>query len=496
MSMKRLNNLFFGTLRRQLIVGVAAVHAVMMAVFVWDMTIRNKEMLLERQAEQGFALAQTLATSAAGWLAANDLAGLQELAVSQKRYPELQFAMLLDRQGKVLAHTDRTKIGMYLQDMPLQIREAAMHRSAALVDVMAPAMVAGRNVGWVRVGIGQRLAGERLAAITRNGIWYSVIAILIGSICAWLLANRITGRLATIQSVMAQVRGGDKSARVSLEGADEAAELASGFNNMLETVENLHNQQEQRIAEEVSANRAKDHLMAQQARFAAMGEMLSNIAHQWRQPLNNIAIITQNIRFDFEDSALTAESCDRYVSTSLQIIKEMSQTISSFGQFYKPDSEPEFFRLKQAIAEVIQLVRGELDSLGIKIEHCVETECGIVAHRKEFLQVLLHLLQNSKEALLKNRPSDRWIKVDCRGDEQLIQITISDNGGGIPPDKIEKIFDPYYTSKFKSQGAGMGLYLSKLLVEQHLEGRISVSNIEEGAEVLLELALPPSTTPT
>ncbi len=494
MSYKEIHKLLFGTLRRQLIVGVAVVHAVMMAVFVWDMTTRNQAMLLERQSEQAFALAQTLATSAAGWLAANDLAGLQELAVSQQRYPELQFAMLLDRHGRVLAHTDRNRIGLYLQDMPEKLQESTMHRSAALVDVMAPAMIGDINVGWVRVGIGQRVAGERLAEITRDGICYSIIAILIGSICAWFMSNRITGRLGAIQTVMGQVRDGRKNARVYLDGSDEAADLASGFNSMITTIEELHERLEERIAEEVAANRAKDHLMAHQARFAAMGEMLSNIAHQWRQPLNNIAIITQNISSEFEENLLTKDACNRYVSESLEILKEMSQTITAFSHFYHPESSVLFFDLKQAIEEVLELLQGEFNTLGIKVEQQLDADIGIFAHRKEFLQVLMHLLRNSKEALQRQGSPHSWVFIRSSYDARFARILIRDNGGGIATDALEKIFDPYYTSKFKSKGTGMGLYLSKLVVEQHLQGRISVSNTDEGVEVLMELPITPRVT--
>lgn len=118
MILQKLHGFFLGPLRRQLVFGVAVVHALMMTLFIGDLTIRQKTLLLERQTEQAIALAHTLATSSAGWLASHDISGLQELAESQQRYPELQFAILLDRQGKVLAHTDSSLIGQYLQDLP------------------------------------------------------------------------------------------------------------------------------------------------------------------------------------------------------------------------------------------------------------------------------------------------------------------------------------------------------------------------------------------
>lgn len=237
MILQKLHRLFLGTLRRQLIFGVAVVHALMMAMFVSDLTIRQKTLLLERQTEQAIALAHTLATSSAGWLASHDISGLQELAESQRRYPELQFAMLLDTQGRVLAHTDRSRIGQYVQDLPGTIQETTMSRNAALVDVMVPAMIAERHVGWTRVGTGQTIGSKKLAEITRDGILYALAAIVLGSVMAWLMGRRLTDRLNRVKQTIDSVGSGDRRARSSLKGNDEAAVMAQGFNAMLDRLD-------------------------------------------------------------------------------------------------------------------------------------------------------------------------------------------------------------------------------------------------------------------
>ncbi|MCX5829228.1 MAG: GGDEF domain-containing protein, partial [Deltaproteobacteria bacterium] len=230
MIREKLYNMFFGTLRRQLIIGVAVVHAVMMTLFICDLTLRQQALILDRQTEHATALAHTLATSAAGWLAADDISGLQELAEAQHRYPDLAYAMLLNNQGRVLAHTDRSRLGRYVSDLPGDIRETVLSRSAAKVDVIVPAMLADRHVGWARVGIGQRLAGQKLTEITRDGVLYAISAILIGSLLALLMGKRITRRLYSIQSVMDEVRSGNYQARSNLTGIDEAAGMANNFN--------------------------------------------------------------------------------------------------------------------------------------------------------------------------------------------------------------------------------------------------------------------------
>ncbi|MCC6132108.1 MAG: hypothetical protein IT186_19475 [Acidobacteria bacterium] len=201
--------LFPGSLRGRLILSVALVHAVLMALFVADLTVRQRAMLLERQVEQAEALSRALATSSAGWIAASDVAGLQELVDVQRRYPEILFVALTDETGRVLAGTDSSLRGRVMPGMPARASQAVISRSAALVDVATPATLGGRHIGWARVGLGQEKASERLSAITRDGILYALVAIAAGSLLAWLLGHQITRRLHAVQRTMDRVRRGD-----------------------------------------------------------------------------------------------------------------------------------------------------------------------------------------------------------------------------------------------------------------------------------------------
>lgn len=235
--MKRIYHFLTGTLRGRLIISVAAVHAVMMALFIGDLTGRQRDMLLERQIEEATALSQTLATSASGWLAADDIAGLQELVEAQRRYPEIIFAIFADEQGRVLADTDNTRQGLFFHDLPREARRTVLSRTPALVDIAVPAMIGEHHVGWARIGLGQKVAAKKLSEITRNGVIYALAAILIGSSIAWVLGRRITRRLYTVQGTIARIRAGDRLARTSLVGDDEAAVLACEFNAMLDSLE-------------------------------------------------------------------------------------------------------------------------------------------------------------------------------------------------------------------------------------------------------------------
>ena len=234
--MKALYSLLFGNLRGRLIVGIATVQTVMMLLFISDLTMRQRTMLLSHQEEHAIALSQTLATSAAGWLAANDIAGLQELVEAQRRYPGLIFAMLTDNRGHVLADTDRSRQGMFLLDLPQEAKQFVFFKTADRVDVATPALVGGQQVGWARVGIGPKTFGKNLATISRNGIFYALAATLAGSVIAWLLGSLVTRRLYAIQETLNRVRAGEHQARATLTGSDEAAVMAQEFNAMLDAV--------------------------------------------------------------------------------------------------------------------------------------------------------------------------------------------------------------------------------------------------------------------
>ncbi|MBI5095639.1 MAG: PAS domain S-box protein [Candidatus Hydrogenedentes bacterium] len=237
MMIGKVSQFLFGTLRGRLIIGVAAVHAVMMSVFVADLTARQRGMLQDRQVEQATALSQALAMSAAGWIAADDISGLQELVAAQLRYPENLFAILADRQGRVMADTDESRQGLYLLDLPRDAQQTVIVNTPALVDVATPAMIGGRHVGWARVGVGQKVAGERLAQIVRSGVFYAVAAILVGSVIAWFMGLRITRRLYAVQETIEAVRSGNRQARSLITGSDEAAVMSREFNSMLDALD-------------------------------------------------------------------------------------------------------------------------------------------------------------------------------------------------------------------------------------------------------------------
>jgi len=231
-----LNHLLFGTLRRQLVVGTVFVTSAIMFLFLWDLTDRQKDMLLEQQTNHAMALAQSVSTSSAVWLASRDYNGLQEIVAGQQRYTDLQYAIVLNTDGHILAHTDGSRRGLYLTDLPSTADISVLQHTATLVDVANPVMLAGRLIGWVRIGLGQQSTAAQLEQITREGIYAGLLAVLISSFLAGLMAHRLTRRLRSIEQVADAVQSGQPDLRAQVQGRDEAASLATRFNTMLDAL--------------------------------------------------------------------------------------------------------------------------------------------------------------------------------------------------------------------------------------------------------------------
>lgn len=233
--------LLTGSLRRQLIVGVAGVHAVMMSVFVFDLVERQKAMLFEQQVGHTRMQAESLAAAAGAWMLSRDYAGMAELIAVQQRSPDIRYAMLVDVRGVVLASSEPGRTGMRLVDAAslrmLQASELAwLNRVPGLTDAAAPIRVEGRVIGWARVAVSGQQTSAGLDKVVRDGLLYTLVAILIGALLAWLMAARLTRRLNRLRNTMDAVADGATQQRVAIGGIDEASALARDFNAMLDAL--------------------------------------------------------------------------------------------------------------------------------------------------------------------------------------------------------------------------------------------------------------------
>ncbi|RXJ96045.1 histidine kinase [Arcobacter sp. AHV-9/2010] len=241
----------------------------------------------------------------------------------------------------------------------------------------------------------------------------------------------------------------------------------------------LNNNLEQRIKLEVAKNRKKDIIMFQQARFASLGEMLNNIAHQWRQPLGSITMIIQSFQTKMRVNKLSPEFVEQKVKDALLLAQNMSNTLDDFKNFFSPNRSKNSFFIKDCVEHSIELSKYFLNKESIKIDLVVKKDRQITTFYNELSHIFLNIISNSKDALVSNvNKNDRIIKIIVNSKKSFVFVNIIDNGGGVPDDILPKIFEPYYTTKYKSAGTGIGLYMCKQIVEKHLNGEISCKNIK------------------
>jgi signal transduction histidine kinase/DNA-binding response OmpR family regulator len=244
---------------------------------------------------------------------------------------------------------------------------------------------------------------------------------------------------------------------------------------------------QEQVEKQMQINFEQQQLMFNQSKMAAMGEMIGNIAHQWRQPLNALGLMIQGI----EDAHLHGELDEPYLHDmtvkSMNKIEFMSQTIDDFRNFFQPNKAKETFDMAVAVHKTIDIIGKTLENHHITLMFVgvEEGQYMIDGYRNELQQVILNLLNNSKDALCskygEGMDVDKWIRISLGHKDQMSVLSIEDNGGGIPESIIERIFEPYYTTKEEGKGTGVGLYMSKMIIEQNMGGRLEVSNHPQGA---------------
>lgn len=278
-------------------------------------------------------------------------------------------------------------------------------------------------------------------------------------------------------------------ARVSHDAEGNPARLTGACLNITETIL-AHEKVREEMAERLQAVedlRRQEQLLIRQGRLAAMGEMIANIAHQWRQPLNTLGLIIQEFPAVQQRGLLTPEYLDAAISRAMQVINYMSQTIDGFRNFFGPDKEKQTFHPAEILEKTVAILDAAFAELNLELKVQADPEAVIYGTPNEYSQVILNILMNAKDALIERRVEDPTVKVRLFREKGRTVLTVEDNAGGIPDEIFEKIFDPYFTTKGPDRGTGIGLFMSKTIIEKNMNGRLSVRNTDAGAEFRIEV---------
>lgn len=255
--------------------------------------------------------------------------------------------------------------------------------------------------------------------------------------------------------------------------------LEQEVTNKTKELNELNLNLENRIVDEVEKNRQKDILLQQQTRLAAIGEMMGNIAHQWRQPLSAITATISGLKLKEEFNILESNDIAKANDSIMKSAEFLSKTIENFRNFFSKNNSQKDFLVVDSIQDTLDIIKASYENHFIKVNLNTDTSISYFGNENLLSQVMLNILSNSKDALLQNHIENKIVSISLMQEGENIKITIKDNANGIPIDIIDKIFDPYFTTKHQSQGTGLGLYMSSQIIQNHFKGMLNVSTVED-----------------
>ncbi|MGF7058267.1 ABC transporter substrate-binding protein [Brassicibacter mesophilus] len=253
-------------------------------------------------------------------------------------------------------------------------------------------------------------------------------------------------------------------------------------------LEKINLELERMFKKELDENKRKEALLIYQARLAAMGEMIANIAHQWRQPLNSLGLILSNIEDAYIYNELDNEYLHSSVEKSRRLILKMSETIDDFRYFSSPNNKKEKFSIYDNIKILLELVEENLRFNDIKVKFEDIKNIEAYGYANQYSQAIFNIINNSIDALSVSSTEDKEIRISIHEEKDMAIVEISDNGGGISSDIADKIFDVYFTTKQGSKGTGLGLYITKIIIENNMDGKIQWENTLDG--ICMKVAIP------
>ena len=243
------------------------------------------------------------------------------------------------------------------------------------------------------------------------------------------------------------------------------------------------------LESELQKSKEKDIQMLKQSRLAQMGEMIAMIAHQWRQPLSAISAASSAITLKAKINKLDKELAIELAGKISDYSQHLSTTIDDFREFFKSNKQKKEVTFQDLVTQVLTIIEGALKIHNVTLNQTFTSTKSFHTYENEIKQVILNLIKNAEDILLEKEIENATINVQSYEDEEYVYLSVDDNGGGIPDDIIHKVFDPYFPTKTQKDGTGLGLYMSKMIVEEHCQGSLRVTNTSQGAKFVIALPL-------
>lgn len=257
------------------------------------------------------------------------------------------------------------------------------------------------------------------------------------------------------------------------------------------SLDTLNHELESRIKHEVELSREKDMVMYRQSRFASMGEMIGNIAHQWRQPLMELSALLMDLqaRIHFSDKVSSSDVIET-ISSSNRVIQFMSRTIDDFRHFFSPHKTVSVFCINEVIDEAVNIMSASLVHANIRVDVVTNANSSFAYGLKnEYAQVIINLLSNAKDILISRKVKEGKITIMIDEINGYSKVSVMDNGGGIENEDFSQIFEPFFT-KNKTEGTGIGLFMSRMIIEKNMKGIITAGNVDDGVAFCITVPSP------
>ncbi len=494
-----------------------------MLFFVFMVIPMQKNALQKTMYTQGVTVSRSIIQATSDAVISNDFGFIVEHNVEVlKNNPSIQDVVIAPLRGDVI-RVDQAGWRLleapdkYLTLLQSDKIEYAIRYQGWQADgyhFVYPIEFSGIKWGWLHITFSTDEYNAYITDMYLQLVVITGISLILIMFIGYFFARWVTRPVLIISDLATQVANGNLDVRSKIIRGDEIGRLSVSFNQMVSSLQQSkqqlenYNQQlekevktrtldlaalnrdlDKKVKEEVQQRQEQERLLIHQSRLAAMGEMIGAIAHQWRQPLNALSLVIQNQHITYQMGKIDDAFMNRSLEKSESLINKMSTTIDDFRNFFKPNKHAEKFNINTSLHSTVDLLGAQFKSHNIQIKIRCEDGLNIKGFQGEFSQVILNLLNNAKDILLDRRVESPQINISALRARNGIRIEVLDNAGGIPEAIINKIYDPYFTTKAEGKGTGIGLYMSKMIVENNMMGQLSAFNISDGACFVIEIPL-------
>lgn len=488
---------------RLLLAITLAMAAGILALSFWTAYGQSRQLIAARH-QQAELLTRNLAEGSAHSYVLEDYAALDHFLRHSMGLPGVRRVVATDARGVVLSDFKRSSDSEepQLSNGPDTVRipasaSGSITRTGTLLVVWQPVQ-AGNLLGWLQVQYGLEEVAAVQRQIWRNGIIFALVEVAVGILLVALLLRRpirSISKLSRFARELPQHKGTTLPVERFVTEVQDLGESLNYASTELQRIEQelleLNRTLETRVEEEVAKSRAKDALLLQQARFQPLGELLMNIAHHWRQPLNNIGARVQEHAWLVANGEIPPENAMVAADQIMQELKQLSRSIEGFHLLCRPAGLDEAVLPSDAVNRSILIVRDSYQQLGISFELNLLSEQKVQGSLQDLVQCILNLFSNARDAIVARNDGVGHIvvKIDDAQSDDKLTVMVADTGGGIPQQLLNSLFDPYVTSKFRAQGVGLGLFVVRQIIEQRFNGTVEACNQGQGALITITIPL-------